>query len=197
MLKIKKNYFIALVLMSLAACTTNSTKMVKVNPPFDHTFIKTVAVIEFSNSSSRTGAGKIIADRVEQLLLNESGYKILSRMDIDQILLEKNLDKVKGVISSSTAKEIGKLLNVDALIVGNVENYDIKYGNKAIEVTVATTFKVINTTDGRIIWSKTAYGKYLRPNKSIESEFECFAKAIESLMRDVRYLFPHEREELA
>ena len=55
-------------------------------------------------------------------------------MDIDQILNEKKLD-VKGILSSSTAVEIGKILGVNALIVGNVENYDIKFGKNLKEVT--------------------------------------------------------------
>lgn len=194
MSKTKKVYSVIMFLSILVACETYTTKKVQITPPFNHSFIRSAAVIEFSNSSERKGAGKIIADRIEQLLLNESSYKVFSRMDIDQILNEKKLD-VKGILSSSAAMEIGKILGVNALIVGNVENYDIKFDKKSKEVTVAATFKVLDTSDGRVVWSKTAYGLYRSYYEDKESDFECFEKAIDNLMTEVRYLFPHEREE--
>ncbi len=42
-----------------------------VTPAFDHTFIGSVAVVEFANRSSNPYAGKLVADRIEELLVNE------------------------------------------------------------------------------------------------------------------------------
>jgi len=143
MIKIKSVCLILLLLCFWASCSVNVKTKAYINPPFDNTFIKTIAVIEFGNNSYRNGAGRIIADRVEQLLINESGYIVVSRMDVDKLILERNMDKISGIISSSTAQEIGKLLNLDALIVGNVENYEILSKKKAREIKIAALFKVI------------------------------------------------------
>lgn len=64
-----------LIVIYMLGCATAPkyvTEYRDVVPPFDYKFIKTVGVVEFSNSSERSGAGKIIADRIEQLLLKET-----------------------------------------------------------------------------------------------------------------------------
>lgn len=194
-----RNFFLSVFIMLVfTACGSAPVmKKVQVNPPFDHNFIKAIAVIEFSNSTKRHGAGKILADRVEQLLINESGYRVVNRMDIDQIRMEKNIAKTTGLVSSSVAKKIGRLLKVDALVVGHVENYLLRRSNGDKRVDIVLTFKILNTTTGRVIWSKTAYGGYYSPKKNFENEFTCREKAIKVVMKEVRRLFPHVAEEIA
>jgi hypothetical protein len=190
---LKKISFIVLVCIICVSCSSYRMEKVQIEPPFEYGFIKAVAVIDFSNSTNRNGAGKILADRVEQLLLEESGYKVLNRMDIDKILREKNLE-AKGMLGPSAAMEIGKFLGVDALILGNVENYGLRYEGKTRRVGVALTFKVLKTENGRVLWSKTTHGEY-RTKDKLESDFECFEKAINVVLKDVKFLFPHEKEE--
>ena len=57
MSKTKKVYSVILFLSILVACETYTTKKVQITPPFNHSFIRSVAVIEFSDSSGRKGAG--------------------------------------------------------------------------------------------------------------------------------------------
>lgn len=223
MIKTKKIYFTLLILLIMVACNTYVTKKIKVIPPFDYSFIKTIAVIEFNNSTEKKDAGKIITDRIEQLLFNESGYKVLNHVEIEQFLKKRNLS-YKGTISSSSAIEIGKAFGIDALLVGNVEDYQIKKKEEEVEntteflgqtivkkksevtklttekeVTIAISFKLLNTSDGSIVWSKSSHGEFFWSpvqyrNNNI-SDFGCFQRALENIMIDIRNLFPHEKEE--
>jgi hypothetical protein len=46
-------------------------------------------------------------------------------MELNHILREHNLS-VRGILSPETARNIGRIAGVDALIVGNVQNYRIE-----------------------------------------------------------------------
>lgn len=195
-------------------------KWVEVSPPFDHSFIKIIAVVEFSNYSTNPAAGKVLADRIEQFLVDKSPYKVMSRMDLNHVLEEHNLS-TQGFLSASTAQKIGKLAGLDALIVGNVENYDVQqtswrekvgsrwsdrsmryepvYGTRYKKTaTVAVTFKVINTTTGQVVWSKTSHGDYWRKGQasyiSEKSDYEFFERALQDVLKDAFLLFPHREK---
>ncbi|MGD2091536.1 MAG: CsgG/HfaB family protein [Candidatus Aminicenantes bacterium] len=186
-------------------------KDVMVNPRFDNSFIEKIAVLEFSNYSINPNAGKIIADSVEQFLINNSKYTVISRMELNHILREHNLS-ARGILSSDTAKNIGRLAGVDALIVGNVQDYSIKtiswsereganlyYVYYKRIANVAFTYKVLNTTTGEVVWSDNAQGQNWRQaeQRAIKyldeiSEYEYFKGAINNAMDYLKSLFPHK-----
>ena len=81
----------------------------KVVPPaFDHSFIKTIAVPEFANRTSSPDAGKIMADRVEEILVNESGYKVVTRMELNRLMDEHKLS-VDGHLDSGAMNRLGRV----------------------------------------------------------------------------------------
>ena len=182
---------------------------VRYEPPFDYKFIKKIAVLEFSNYSGTPGAGKIVADKVEQFIIEGSlDYKVITRMELDPLLREYNLRAI-GTLSSTTAKKIGKISGVDAIIVGNVQTYKIEtrtwventgYG-PGITVfkrtaTVSFTFKVINTMTGEVVWSDNAIGEHWRKSSEFGyleeiSEYNYFQVAFKQAMYNhVRSIFP-------
>jgi hypothetical protein len=206
------NLIVWLTLLVLSCGPKYVFKPIRVNPPFDSSFIKKIAVIEFSNYSGTPGAGKIIADKVEQFLVygGSNTYKVITRMELDHILREYNLRAI-GILNSTTAKKIGKLAGVDAIIIGNVQNYKVEtsrwvknpgYG-PAITVfkrtaTVSFSIKVINTMTGEVVWSDNAHGAFWREASEDSlryleeySEYDYFQVAVKKAMYNhVRSLFP-------
>jgi hypothetical protein len=187
-------------------------QLCRLDPPFDYKFIKEIAVLEFSNYTGTPGAGKIIADRIEQYLINETDtYKVITRMELGPILREHNLGD-RGILSSATAKKIGKIAGVDALLIGNVHTYGIEtkswietsgfgYRTTVFKRTanVSFTFKILNTMTGEVAWSDTAYGSFWRQASEDSlgyldemSEYEYFQQAIFiALKNHVRSIFPY------
>jgi hypothetical protein len=99
-----------LALLFLSACVTPK---VAVNPRADFSSIKRVAVLTFDGRN-----GSIAADLMTQSLLMK-GADVIERQRLDSVLKEQSLS-TSGSFDPATAKQLGKLLGVDALFVGTV-----------------------------------------------------------------------------
>ncbi|MDD2805872.1 MAG: CsgG/HfaB family protein [Elusimicrobiales bacterium] len=105
-----KKYSLLPLLFLLAAC---ATPKVAVNPRADFSTVKRVAVLSFSGPK-----GELAADLMTQSLL-ENGADVIERQRLDSVMREQSLT-ASSAFDPSTAKQIGKLLGVDALFVGTV-----------------------------------------------------------------------------
>ncbi len=105
-----KRSFLAPSLLLLAAC---ATPKVAVNPRADFSAIKRVAVLSFNGPK-----GDLAADLMTQSLL-EHGADVVERQRLDSVMREQQLASSSS-FDPATAKQLGKLLGVDALFVGTV-----------------------------------------------------------------------------
>jgi len=94
----------------LAACVTPT---VAVNPRANFSSIKRVAVISFGGAK-----GDLAADLMTQSLLAH-GADVIERQRLDSVMKEQSLTG-SSAFDPSTARQLGKLLGVDALFVGTV-----------------------------------------------------------------------------
>jgi len=83
--------------------------------------MKSIAVFDFSSPSDNKDAGVIIANNLITFLFkNASGdIKILERENLKSILEEMKLGQI-GVVSSNSAKEMGRVYGIDVAIMGSV-----------------------------------------------------------------------------
>lgn len=108
----KKIYPLLLLapLALLAACVTPN---VAVNPRANFSSIKRVAVISFGGNR-----GDLAADLMTQSLIAH-GADVIERQRLDTVMKEQSLT-ASSSFDPATAKQLGKLLGVDALFVGTV-----------------------------------------------------------------------------
>jgi hypothetical protein len=99
-----------LILPLLAAC---ATPKVAVNPRANFSAIKRVAVVSFGGPK-----GDLAADLMTQSLL-ERGADVVERQRLDSVMKEQSLT-ASSSFDPATARQLGKLLGVDALFVGTV-----------------------------------------------------------------------------
>jgi TolB-like protein len=127
----------------LSACVT---PRVAVNPRADFSAIKRVAVISFGGAN-----GELAADLLTQSLVF-GGADVVERQKLNSVMNERALTS-STAFDPATAKQLGKLLGVDALFVGTVA-----------ESTPQTSYLVSNSNDP-IVTSVTQVG-----NTSLHSE---------------------------
>jgi hypothetical protein len=99
----------------LGACATAT---VAIRQGFDFSQVKRVAVMDFSDYSNHAGSGATVAGAFEQSLL-AAGYDVVERAQVDKLLREKRL----SATDPKAAKEIGRLLGVDALLFGRITDF--------------------------------------------------------------------------
>jgi len=128
-----KKTILLISLFLLGACVS---PQVAVNQNADFSDIKRVAVLTFSGTN-----GDVAADFMTQSLLM-SGADVVERQRLSSVLQEHSLTESK-YFDAGTAKQIGKLLGVDAMFVGTVVKY-----------TDAGKY-LVNTSKGRLITGVT------------------------------------------
>ncbi|MBI3549146.1 MAG: hypothetical protein HY078_08920 [Elusimicrobia bacterium] len=102
----------------LCAC---STANVTVKQGYDFSKIKRVAVMGFKDYSRWEGSGVAVSSVFEKYLL-DAGYDVIERRDAAKLLKEQSFS-VSGAVDPKTAKQIGRILGVDALIFGAITGY--------------------------------------------------------------------------
>lgn len=98
---------------ALSGCATNM--QVAVNPNANFGAVKRVAVVTFGGPQ-----GDAAADAMTQYLVGY-GANVVERQRLQSVLGEQQMG-ASGVLDPSTVKRVGKILGVDALIVGTVSD---------------------------------------------------------------------------
>src|SRR5437763_9637948 len=93
---------------------------------------KRVAVMNFDYATVQTSVqaifganqdiGKGIADLLVDKLVNDGTYSVIERKMLDKIIAEQNFSNSDRADANSAAK-IGKILGVDAIIVGSITQF--------------------------------------------------------------------------
>jgi len=82
---------------------------------------KKIAIIPFSYTDNTASIkdGSVIAERLTMKLINARKFEIIERSVLDKVLNELKLQN-SGAIDASSAKELGKVLGVDAIVTGTL-----------------------------------------------------------------------------
>jgi len=159
---------------------------------------KRVAVLNFDYATVQTwvssifgtnvDVGKGISDLLVQQLVTDGKYSLIERNAIDKILNEQNFANSDRV-DSSTAAKIGKILGVDAVVMGSITqfgrddqnktygggalgNYGSKFGiggvqKREAKAVVGITARMVDTTTGEILAAVTGTGESQRKGTSL------------------------------
>jgi curli biogenesis system outer membrane secretion channel CsgG len=102
---------------------------------------KRVAVFDFDYATVRTNSaalfgtdidvGKGIADLLVKNLVNDGTYSVIERKQLDKILAEQNFSNSNRADPASAAR-IGKILGLDAIIVGSITEFGNETKNRNI-----------------------------------------------------------------
>lgn len=126
-----------LLVLSIMSCIS---PQISVNKNADFSKIKRVAVVDFKGPESE------LASEIVTITLLKYGADVVERQQLDRIINELNLSK-SDITDPNTRKKIGRLLSVDAFIVGNVTNY--KPQTKYLMKDNTKSFNNINEIKGK------------------------------------------------
>ena len=81
---------------------------------------KKIAVAGFSYSDDRDSHdGGVVAERITTELVNAKKFKVIERKEIEKVFEELKLQRA-GAIDPAFAKDIGKILGADWIVVGTL-----------------------------------------------------------------------------
>src|SRR5580658_1595050 len=115
-MKMRKLILLAALIASVASAQTKKRVAVM---NFDYATV-TTAVAEIFGSNQDVGKG--IADMLVDRLVNDGQYSVIERKALDKLIAEQNFSNSDRADPSSAAR-IGKLLGVDAIIIGSITEF--------------------------------------------------------------------------
>ncbi|WP_213194777.1 CsgG/HfaB family protein [Desulfuromonas sp. AOP6] len=111
-----------------------------------------VAVLPLENHSAEKFAAERLRDVVTTELLARRLFKVVEKGDLRRFLREEVAEAETVSLDSTTAKRMGKALNIDAYLAGSVDDYsEIRNGSYSYP-QVALTLRLVDVQTGRIIW---------------------------------------------
>jgi TolB-like protein len=105
-----------------------------------------IAVMPFENKGGDPGLSGMVQDKMITSLYSLQRFKIIERSQIEKVLHEQKLG-MTGAIDQTKAVKVGKLIGVDAILIGSVSTGERGSGMDA---------RLIDTENGTIITAKDA-----------------------------------------
>ncbi len=121
----------------------------------------------------KNGASKGISNLLTNELVKDGTYVLVERSKIDAILAEQNLGQ-SGRIEPTTAAQIGRVLGVDAVLIGSITQFHIEEQSKGGSLggffglggkqktqiaTVQLSTRLVSTATGEILTAAEATGQ--------------------------------------
>jgi curli biogenesis system outer membrane secretion channel CsgG len=159
---------------------------------------KRVAVLDFDYGTVKTAVaaiwgtdqdvGKGISDLLVEKLVQDGKYSVIERNALDKIIKEQNFSNSDRA-DSSTAAKIGRILGVDAIIMGSITRFGRDDKNTTIggggfggitgrfglggvqkrnaKAVCSVTARLVDTTTGEILAAVTGDGESTRSGTSL------------------------------
>ncbi|MBW4657394.1 MAG: CsgG/HfaB family protein [Drouetiella hepatica Uher 2000/2452] len=116
------------------------------------------------------GPAKGVSDLLTNKLVEGGSYSVIERSKVAAILAEQNLAQA-GRIDPATAAQIGRILGVDAVVVGSVTRFNLQEGgtggsilgiggnSRRHSAEVQLTARLVNTTTAEILATAQGTGE--------------------------------------
>lgn len=157
---------LTLFIFLLGSCYTVSKTNLKTLPEIPFADRPVIAVIDFRNKTGNPGYDNLmegITGSMISELQSTKHFRIIERERLNAILDELKLN-LGGLVNPDKAKEVGKILGVDALLFGNLSS--VKYSKNKQTIFIAWTEeqKVEVDMDARLVNIET--GEVLAASKA-------------------------------
>lgn len=129
--------------------------------------VKSIAVLPFEDGPGYTAknSGTAVTGFITTRLVSSNRYRLVERSKLKSIIDEKDM-QLSDLTNPQTAARIGKLLGVQAVIVGNVAQYDMDKTTVYVHVIpvvskeykVGASIRVVDVANGEIIYAHSASG---------------------------------------
>src|SRR5246500_130717 len=175
----------ALILVLASACVAQQTlskkRLAILN--FEYGTVQSSVAAIFGSDQD---VGKGISDLLVQKLVQDGKYSVIERNALDKILAEQNLSNSDRA-DATTAAKIGKVLGVDAIIIGSITQFgrDDQHtnvggggyglgkfglggvGTSKAKTVVGISARMVNTSTGDTLAAVTGTGESARSSTSL------------------------------
>lgn len=118
-----------------------------------------IAVIGFSNNSAFTywgdNLGGAAADELTTQLVKSGAFTVVERSQVNAILEEQHFG-LSGAVDAATAAEVGKILGVQAVLMGSITQFSVDRKSAGLGSVRVTYTEAESRMDVRLVSTTTA-----------------------------------------
>jgi len=122
----------------------------EVAPNFASFGVKNVAILPMDNLSLEPEGEKILYEAVYTRLKNK-GYSKIDKEHVNKIMLQLGV-KTPGQLAGISLKRLGKMLNADAVLFGQVDQSAAVHTGLYDAVVVSCTLRLVHCESGKTLW---------------------------------------------
>lgn len=143
---------------------------------------KRIAIFPFESWNEYLSGNTLSDYFIYHLMHNFHDLTIVERQELKRILKEQYFSQT-GAINFETANLIGKIIGVDAIMIGKITTLDTIINNKG---AITVSFRIIDTNTGEILWSDKQTAK-MKPKliKLFESSYKSPMEVADYLLEQV------------
>ena len=113
--------------------------------------IKSIAVLPFDNISGHPDAGKKVLNLLLTELARTELFDIAEVGEVEKVLRSLRV-RTAAELDLSKLQELGDRLDVEGVIVGSVDEYDLRQGTGRSVPVVAISARMLEAQPGDILW---------------------------------------------
>jgi TolB-like protein len=154
MQNLTKKYAVLLVcfmLFPLFGCAGTSGPQVFMRPEFNKEYVRKVAVLPFEDIVGEPN----IAERCRQItitqILSSGLFDVVDKMQVDSVLRQEAIPPGTP-ISASSLRRLGQLLDVQAFLIGSLDEAAEDQKGAAIFLQISMTMRLIDAESGLVLW---------------------------------------------
>ncbi len=161
--RLKSKYIFLILILTLIGCAA-SEEFVRLGTNFQK--YRRIAVFPLADYPTHPGSGIQVADIISMRLLGFN-FSVIDRSQTLCILAEQDLGMI-GIVDELTAPKVGKLLGVQAIFTGSINEWQSTSTNVQLvqgatpaymDISAAgITLKLIDCETGEIVWAGSARG---------------------------------------
>jgi len=144
------SFFVCFFCVALIACSSGPDAYVRTG--FDGSEIEKVAVFPFHNNTTMAEASEVVTAALIARLVEGGRFQVEFPGNIKSFLVSERI-VVRTGIDLDTIKLMGKRLGVDAIFLGQVDEYvGGDEGRRAVVPVVSVSLREVDTREGRILF---------------------------------------------
>ncbi|MBI5787253.1 MAG: DUF799 family lipoprotein [Candidatus Schekmanbacteria bacterium] len=156
--------FLILIIFPAVGC---APKLHTIVPDYEQRRPQTIALLLVLNETNDYDAPKAFEEIVYAHMQNR-GYRIISPGEVRNLLAARNIHEA-GEMFTLTSKELGELLNADALLYCTVLDWSSVYLVVYSSVSVEARFELVEAKTGTKLWETTRKSSLKRAGWDKES----------------------------
>ncbi|MEW6357081.1 MAG: CsgG/HfaB family protein [Planctomycetota bacterium] len=146
------------LLCAVAGCVEKVTIRAVEPGAIEITDIKRLAVIDLHYKQS-PDVGRNLANVIVAELNRSGSFEVMERSAVEKILQEQKFG-TSGLVDAQTISSLGKLLGVDAVIVGEVLAFDAGDADVGRKATVGANVRVVSVESAKVVFSDSISENY-------------------------------------